>query len=131
MKLGRRYKAVNREGDQTCFNVKVVTKGDGSAHIFGIRGSSGAHGTAGCESRVSETGCYLPYENNEEYDSECCLPEDDDEIVVNCAFAGYWMGGYLEINGVQYCRYSDGSFETVHNISNPPPGINFVHLERI
>merc|ERR1712136_19538 len=30
-------------------------------------------------------------------------------------------GGYLEINGVQYCRYSDGSFETVHNISNPPP----------
>ena len=92
MKLGRRYKAVNREGDQTCFNVKVVTKGDGSAHIFGIRGSSGAHGTAGCESRVSDTGCYLPYENYEEYDSECCLPEDDDEISVNCAFAGYWMG---------------------------------------
>ena len=63
------------------------------------------------------------------YESEYCLPEDEDDIVVSYAFASYWIGGYLEINGVQYCRYSDGRFETVVNMSNPPPGIGFVYFE--
>ena len=45
------------------------------------------------------------YGNYEEYTRKCCLPEDEEQFRIICkdTYGDGWHGGYLEINGIQYC----------------------------
>ena len=63
------------------------------------------------------------YENHAEYTQECCLPEDQESFLVTCtdAFGDGWHGGYLEINGEQYCANFTNGDEFSDVLPNPSP----------
>ena len=64
------------------------------------------------------------YESRQIYTEECCQLEGDYRLLCKDSYGDGWNGGYIEINGTQYCTYSD--FETGHEhevIDVAMPGI--------
>ena len=46
------------------------------------------------------------YGDDAEYTQECCLPVNQERFRIKCtdSWGDGWTGGYLEINGKQYCK---------------------------
>ena len=83
-------------GPEVCFDVMTVSKAWGNEISW----------TIGCkDSACRECASNLDFGNDQEYTQECCLPEDQEEFIINCkdTYGDGWHGGYLEINGNQYC----------------------------
>ena len=135
------------EEANVCFNVKIVTKTFEPFGYAPIEWSIGTEeckavsaerhnfqecdgiGFDGCVSRGFYKSWWSVYDENEEYNHECCLPRDVNEFTITCLardttdageeVAGGWNGGYLEINGGKYCDdFSAGSAATVALSSN-------------
>ena len=139
------------EEANVCFNVKIVTKNFEPFGYAPIQWSIGTEeGTAawaerqngdwigfdGCVSRGFYRNWWSSYDENEEYNHECCLPRDVNEFTITCLaedttaagdeVAGGWNGGYIEINGGKYCDdFSAGSAATVA-LSSDALGSGFV-----
>ena len=117
------------EGPQTCFNVKMVTT-DWAEEIFWGIFTPGCYAVDDscprCHSPLDENQHQIPYENNQEYNSECCMPKDKEEFEIQCVdvYGDGWHGGYLEINGVKYCDDFEG-FDKVVSMPNPDSGMPF------
>ena len=71
-----------------CFGVKMTTKEYGEENSWSL-------GT--CSS-------YETYSENEEYTEDCCL--NNGTYILNCkdSHADGWHGGFIEIQGTQYCK---------------------------
>jgi len=98
-------------GPDVCFNVKTVTATWGHEISWDIGCEDGS-----CRACVStET-----FGNNAEYEQECCLPKHQAEFVVTCKdqWGDGWHGGYLEINGEQYCEEFSSGDEYVDAMPN-------------
>ena len=88
-----------------CFNVKLTTK----TYANEIEWSIGCKSPEGCLECESRQG----YENEQTYTKKCCFPVDDktEDFVISCkdTYGDGWHGGYLEINGKNYCdQFSTG-----------------------
>ena len=66
------------------------------------------------------------YGDNQEYDQECCLPNDKDEFSIKCldAYGDGWHGGYLQINGIKYCEDFNSGFVSSDVMQNTGSGID-------
>jgi len=83
--------------NDVCTRVKVVTTtwGNEISWTFGK-----------CQSSTA-------YENNEVYTEECCQEAGSYELVCKDSYGDGWHGGYIEIEGIQYCKdFEDGSEKT-------------------
>ena len=77
--------------------MKTVTKAYGNENTWTIECMDGE--CAQCENQES-------YENNQEYEQQCCFPEGHEEFVISCkdSYGDGWHNGYLEINDNYFCR---------------------------
>lgn len=105
---------------EICFDVKTVTKAWGNEIDW----------TIGCkDSACRECTSNLDFGNNQEYTQECCLPEDEEEFIINCkdTYGDGWHGGYLEINENLYCDDFLSGTEQQEQMPNegPQPGLLF------
>ena len=65
------------------------------------------------------------YEDSQIYTEECCQLEGDYRLLCKDSYGDGWNGGYLEIDGTQYCTNSDfGSGHEHEIIDVAMPGIN-------
>ena len=98
-------------GPNVCFDVKTVTKSYGHELEWTIGGSS--HPSCNNERK---------YDDNQEYTQTCCLPSQA-EFAITCkdSYGDGWNGGYLEINGNQYCKSSGQWDEFTDTLPNPSP----------
>ena len=101
-----------------CFDVKTVTKAWGNEIDW----------TIGCkDSACRECASNLDFGNHQEYTQECCLPEDQEEFIINCTdtYGDGWHGGYLEINEKPYCSDFLNGTEQQEQMPNegPQPGL--------
>merc|ERR1712179_72566 len=98
-------------GPNVCFDVKTVTKSYGHELEWTIGGSS--HPSCNNERK---------YDDNQEYTQTCCLPSQA-EFAITCkdSYGDGWNGGYLEINGNQYCKSSGQWDEFRDTLPNPSP----------
>ena len=54
------------------------------------------------------------YDDNLEYTEECCLDAGVYTLKCKDEFADGWSGGFMDIQGKQYCEnFSDGSEEVI------------------
>ena len=83
--------------EDVCTGVKVVTTtwGNEISWTFGK-----------CQSNRT-------YGNNEVYNEECCQEAGPYELVCKDSYGDGWHGGYIEIEGSQYCKdFEDGKEKT-------------------
>ena len=88
------------EEPQVCFQVKTVTK----IWAQEITWTIGINGT---ESKEVSCGYYdRAYDDNQEYEQDCCLPKHTDDYTITCedSYGDGGHGGYLEINSDKYCE---------------------------
>jgi len=148
------------EAANVCFNVKIVTK---TFELFGFapiewsigteEGKAGQLGDIGDGSRWTgfdgciNKGAYRNwmsgYDENEEYNQECCLPKDVNEFTITCLvedtcpgcwgdeFAGGWNGGYLEINGGKYCDDFSAGYSATVALSSDALGSGSVPCDEV
>ena len=70
-----------------------------------IRGTNGP-----CELELKDVGGNGP-EDGSQHPFECCVSKDKTEFPISCqdSYGDGWHGGYLEIEGKEYCTgFSDG-----------------------
>ena len=56
------------------------------------------------------------YESRQIYTEECCQLEGDYRLLCKDSYGDGWNGGYLEIDGTQYCTNSDFGSGHEHEI---------------
>ena len=88
-------------GLNVCFNVRTVTKKWGYEMTWCI----GCHDGSSQQCVSIPGGKLSKYDDYAEYNQECCLPETQQSFLVKCtdSWGDGWNGGYLEINGTNYC----------------------------
>jgi hypothetical protein len=53
------------------------------------------------------------FEDNQEYDSVCCLTGGEHTLTCSDTYGDGWHGGFIEVDGVTYCNeFSKGMEET-------------------
>jgi len=89
-----------------CFTVKTVTKIWANEITWNIGGT--------CNSK--DLG---KYQNEKEDTDQCCFTKGQDKFVITCkdSYGDGWHGGYLEINGKQYCANFDSGKEFKEQLS--------------
>ena len=96
-----------------CFTVKTVTKIWANEITWNIGGT--------CNSK--DLG---KYQNNKEDTDQCCFAAGQDKFAITCkdSYGDGWHGGYLEINGKQYCaNFGSGTeFKDELNLGSAEPG---------
>ena len=99
-------------GTEVCFD--VTTNANIWAHE--IQWNIGGSTHDSCENEKS-------YENHEVHTQQCCLSADHTEFAITCkdTYGDGWHGGYLEINGEQYCANFTNGDEFSDVLPNPNP----------
>merc|ERR1712038_1143565 len=99
-------------GPEVCFDVTTHTQVWAHEIQWNIGGST--HDS--CENEKS-------YENHEVHTQQCCLSAEHTEFAITCkdAYGDGWHGGYLEINGEQYCANFTNGDEFSEVLPNPNP----------
>jgi hypothetical protein len=44
------------------------------------------------------------YRNRRVYTKNCCIPSGDHELKCKDSYGDGWNGGYIEIDGIAYCK---------------------------
>ena len=62
------------------------------------------------------------YATRQNYEEECSLASGTYNLDCKCTYGDGWHGGYLEINGEQYCANFTNGDEFSEVLPNPSPG---------
>ena len=73
---------------EICIDINVVTKRYGKENSWEF---------GACSSTQEYPSEYTTTER-------CCQPEGSYQLICKCSFGDGWHGGYLEINGQEYCK---------------------------
>ena len=83
---------------EACHNIKIRTESWGYENSYVMDS---------CASQQT-------YATRSNYEEECCLAPGTYTLECKCSYGDGWHGGYLEIDGTQYCKdFTSGSSESV------------------
>ena len=72
------------------------------------------------------------YQNEKEDTDQCCFTKGQDKFVITCkdSYGDGWHGGYLEINGKQYCAtFASGKeFKDELSLGSSEPGLITIYF---
>ena len=54
--------------------------------------------------QMSKCASEQKYGNNQEYKEKCCLAPGTYTLNCKCSYGDGWHGGFIEIDGVVYCK---------------------------
>ena len=91
-------------GSEGCFDVRLTTKFYGNQISWSV---------GSCTSNQ-------PYRDDKVFTQECCHADGSYKITCKDSGGGGWHGGYLEINGQQYCKDFTGAIEQQSNLTIAP-----------
>ena len=70
-------------------------------------GNENSYVMSSCMSKVK-------YDDNKLYKEKCCLAAGTYSLDCKCIFGDGWHGGYIKINGKEYCKdFTKGHMKTV------------------
>ena len=113
--------APGQKWDVVCFNVETITKKWANEVSWSI-GSCLSVGKSTCTANAG-------YFDNMNFTQPCCLSPGDHKLTCNDCYGDpwgrpSWGGGYLLINGMEYCGNFTGNVHQVDITLSRPEGIN-------